>query len=141
MAAITFSAFHLFCGIARGRGRVRLQRRRPPSGRERHVRAAARLRDAERLDRESGRSAGAADGCLRFVLDELDDVGVGVAAECRLAELVGDRVVLQDVERGKYAGRVVADVILPDGRSAAAVLLAEGIGRPYDGRSRREGWC
>lgn len=66
---------------------------------------------------------------------------LAVAARDRLAELVGDRVVLEDVERGKYAGRVVADVILPDGRSAAAVLLAEGIGRPYDGRSRREGWC
>lgn len=66
---------------------------------------------------------------------------LAVAARDRLAELVGDRVVLRHVERGKYADRVVADVILPDGRSAAAVLLAEGIGRPYDGRSRRESWC
>ena len=40
---------------------------------------------------------------------------------------------------GKYAKRVVADVVI-DGKSLAATLIERGLGRPYSGR-RREGWC
>ena len=53
---------------------------------------------------------------------------------------VGDHVQLTNVTMGKYAGRVIADVLLADGRSLAALLIAEGLGREYDG-GRREGWC
>lgn len=61
-------------------------------------------------------------------------------ARQRLAALVRQGVVLRDVTHGKYAGRVVARVLLPDGRDVARVLIDEGLGRPYDG-GRRKGWC
>ena len=40
---------------------------------------------------------------------------------------------------GKYAGRVLADVMV-DGKSLAATLIERGLGRPYGG-GRRKGWC
>ncbi len=53
---------------------------------------------------------------------------------------VGDHVQLTNITLGKYAGRIIADVALADGRSLAALVIAEGLGREYDG-GRREGWC
>ncbi len=53
---------------------------------------------------------------------------------------VGDHVQLTNITLGKYAGRVIADVLLADGRSLTALLIAEGLGREYHG-GRREGWC
>ncbi len=53
---------------------------------------------------------------------------------------VGDHVQLTNVTLGKYAGRIIADVALADGRSLAALLITEGLGREYDG-GRRKGWC
>ena len=35
---------------------------------------------------------------------------------------------------------IVVVVLPPDGRPLAAMLIAEGLGREYDG-GRREGWC
>lgn len=52
----------------------------------------------------------------------------------------GGRVVLRDIQYGKYAGRVVARVETPDGVDFAAALLRAGLGRPYDG-GRRASWC
>ena len=49
-------------------------------------------------------------------------------------------VTLHDVRRGKYAGRVVARVILSDGTDLADALIEAGLGRPYEG-GKREGWC
>ena len=60
-------------------------------------------------------------------------------AKARLQELVSEWVVLTDIRNGKYAGRVLADVITPSG-NVADILIAEGHGRPYDG-GKREGWC
>ena len=57
-----------------------------------------------------------------------------------MAATVGDHVQLTNVTLGKYGGRIIADVLLADGRSLAALLIAEGLGREYDG-GRREGWC
>jgi len=53
---------------------------------------------------------------------------------------VGDHVELTNITLGKYAGRIIADAALADGRSLAALVIAEGLGREYDG-GRREGWC
>lgn len=62
-------------------------------------------------------------------------------AKARAAELmpVGKPVTLHHVRRGKYAGRVVARVTV-GGKDVAAILIAEGLGRPYHGE-RRRGWC
>ncbi len=40
---------------------------------------------------------------------------------------------------GKYAGRVVADVMV-DGKLLSELLIDNGLGRLYDG-GKREGWC
>ena len=48
-------------------------------------------------------------------------------------------IVIRDPEWGKWAGRVIAEVLL-DGRSLAAALLAAGLARPYDG-GKRASWC
>jgi len=53
---------------------------------------------------------------------------------------VGDHVQLTNITLGKYAGRVIADVLLADGRSLTALLIAEGLGREYHGGTRL-GWC
>ncbi len=55
-------------------------------------------------------------------------------------ESVGERVHLRNVELGKYAGRVIADVFTEDGRRLADVLIEAGLARVYDGGAR-EGWC
>ncbi|MGB0750188.1 MAG: thermonuclease family protein [Magnetospiraceae bacterium] len=62
------------------------------------------------------------------------------AARDALKELLQSApVTITNIERGKYAGRVVADVWAGD-VNAAEVLIAEGLGRPYDG-GKRVGWC
>lgn len=62
-------------------------------------------------------------------------------AKARLAALLqGQRLQLLDVHYGKYAGRVVAQVLTEDGRDVAKTLLAEKLVRAYDG-GRRAGWC
>lgn len=48
-------------------------------------------------------------------------------------------IIIRNPTWGKWAGRVVADVVV-DGRSLAAALLEAGLARPYDG-GRRAGWC
>ena len=58
----------------------------------------------------------------------------------RAAVPVGSAVWLAKVEPDKYGGRVLAQVILPDNRDLAAMLLAAGYARPYSG-AKRLGWC
>ena len=47
---------------------------------------------------------------------------------------------LEDVKVDKYARRVDAYVVMPDGRDLGQVLIAAGLARPYD-QGRRTGWC
>lgn len=54
--------------------------------------------------------------------------------------LIGETVTLARVKKGKYAGRVVASVLLADGTNLADVLIAADLGRSYEG-GKREGWC
>ena len=60
-------------------------------------------------------------------------------AKARLAVLLNGQVQLLHVEPDKLAGRVDADVIV-DGKPIAAILIAEGLARPYTGGAR-QGWC
>jgi len=60
-------------------------------------------------------------------------------AKARLAQLLNGQVQLLHVEPDKYFGRVDADVTV-NGQSVAAVLIAEGLARPYMGGAR-QGWC
>ncbi len=54
---------------------------------------------------------------------------------------MGDgRILLVDVEYGKYAGRVVARIRAADGEDLAQALIKADLGRPYSG-GRRESWC
>ena len=62
-----------------------------------------------------------------------------LAAKVRLTELLNGSVQLLHVDSDKYAGRVDADVTV-NGQSVAAVLIAEGLARPYTGGAR-QGWC
>jgi endonuclease YncB( thermonuclease family) len=66
-----------------------------------------------------------------------------IQARDRVRALVagaGQQVRLGNVRRGKYAGRVVAQVTMADGRDLGRVLLSEGLARPYGG-GRRTPWC
>jgi micrococcal nuclease len=59
----------------------------------------------------------------------------------RLKALLADgAAVLRDVRHGKYAGRVLARVATPAGADVGAILVREGLARPYRG-GRRRGWC
>jgi endonuclease YncB( thermonuclease family) len=63
------------------------------------------------------------------------------AARARAIALIeGKRVLLREVQFGKYAGRVVARIELPDGRDLAKVLVEEGHARASK-RGRRAPWC
>lgn len=62
-----------------------------------------------------------------------------IAARDYLSLIIRDRVEIRDVQLGKFAGRVVADVFI-EGVSVAEILIARDLGRPYSG-GKREGWC
>lgn len=47
---------------------------------------------------------------------------------------------LTNIQYGKYAGRVVADVANGDFEDAGAALMGEGFARTYEGR-KRQTWC
>ena len=49
-------------------------------------------------------------------------------------------VMLRDIRYDKYGGRVLARVENGGGRDLAALLIAAGLGRPYDGGARAS-WC
>ena len=54
--------------------------------------------------------------------------------------LVGERVILTEVENDRYGGRVLARIHLENGEDLAQVLIANGYGRAYDGGARHN-WC
>ena len=54
--------------------------------------------------------------------------------------LSGGAVKLRNIHYGKFAGRVVARVMLPNGQDLAESLIAAGLGRAYTG-GRRKPWC
>ncbi len=66
-----------------------------------------------------------------------------LAVEARhfLEEMIGDRAVtLRQIQYGKYAGRVLANVGNASGEELGEALLAQGLARPYSG-GQRFSWC
>ena len=63
-------------------------------------------------------------------------------ARLRLGQLlpIGSAVELTGIRDDKYLGRVDARVFDNMGRDIGAMLIAEDLGRPYDG-GRRASWC
>lgn len=55
-------------------------------------------------------------------------------------DFIGQRIRLNNVHFGKFAGRIVADVETLDGKLLDKALIKAGLGRFYDG-GRRESWC
>lgn len=47
---------------------------------------------------------------------------------------------LTDINIDKYGGRVVANVITPEGASLGPLLLKKGLAHPYSG-GHKPGWC
>ena len=62
------------------------------------------------------------------------------AAKKRMAQLVAGGVTLRPRGRDR-SGRLLAQVRDQRGRDVALVLIQEGLARPYDGHTRRAGWC
>ena len=67
----------------------------------------------------------------------------GVIARNRLASIIKstDRslttIIIRDWD--KFGGRVLGEIVLPDGRSVAEILIKEGYGRKYNGE-KKERW-
>jgi endonuclease YncB( thermonuclease family) len=70
-----------------------------------------------------------------------EERALGKAAAKRLrALLAGGNVSVKVVKgRDKYARGVAS--LTRDGHDVAETLIAEGLARPYSGRTRRAGWC
>ncbi len=64
----------------------------------------------------------------------------GLAAREFVRGVIGEQVWLINVSHGKFGRRVVASVLLADGRDLATLLLATGHALPYRG-GRRPKWC
>ncbi|UJW75452.1 thermonuclease family protein [Rhizobium sp. SL42] len=64
-------------------------------------------------------------------------------AQDQLTEFMSgqEQVSLTDISGDKYFGRVVAKLILADGRSAADLLLEAGLVEPYAGRTKPRHHC
>ncbi len=62
------------------------------------------------------------------------------AREVLLRFVADGQVSLVEISGDKYFGRVIADLVTPDGRHASDVLLGGGHARAYSGRTRSS-WC
>jgi endonuclease YncB( thermonuclease family) len=70
----------------------------------------------------------------------MSEYHAALRARDRLAELLAGGVVIHRRGRDLY-GRTLAVVRDLAGRDLAEVLIAEGLARPYTGRTRRSPWC
>lgn len=70
------------------------------------------------------------------------EIQLGAMASDAAAEMVpiGSRIYLTEISEGKYGGRVVAKVFLPDGSDYGQALVSLGLARPYDGGTKLS-WC
>lgn len=67
----------------------------------------------------------------------------GEAARAFVEELARETLILEDVRHDKYAGRVVARVMTPEGRNLSEALLEAGLARPWDPEAGepKPDWC
>ena len=75
----------------------------------------------------------------RAKCDEERAAGRAATAFTEEAIAGASAIVVRNPKWGKYGGRVLAELML-DGRSLSAWLIAEGLGRPYEGK-KRGSWC
>ncbi|MCH7554742.1 MAG: thermonuclease family protein [Proteobacteria bacterium] len=69
------------------------------------------------------------------------EIELAAAAREFVVEALGDQpVTLRDVRYDKFGGRVLARVESSTGKDIARLLIAAGLGRPYDG-GKRAPWC
>lgn len=61
-------------------------------------------------------------------------------AEEYLASILTDEVMLTNIDFGKYARRLLADVTTSDGVNIAEAMIEAGHARRYGGE-KRKGWC
>lgn len=50
-------------------------------------------------------------------------------------------IVLAGMRPGKYEGRVIAEVLLPNGKDYGQIMLQSGHAIPYEGGWKRKIWC
>lgn len=77
---------------------------------------------------------------LRIAGIDCDDIHtpLGDAAIARVLELTKDvTVLIVTLKPYKYGDEWMANIILPDGRSVASVLVLEGLAVPWDGKGVR----
>lgn len=65
---------------------------------------------------------------------------LAIKAKEFVEEVTGELVTLNNISFDKYAGRILADVILPDGKDLAELLLENSLARLYQG-DKRQSWC
>ena len=69
------------------------------------------------------------------------EIELATAARDLVVDVLGDQpAVLLDVRNDKFGGRVLARVESNAGEDIATLLIAAGLGRPYDG-GKRTSWC
>jgi endonuclease YncB( thermonuclease family) len=69
------------------------------------------------------------------------EIELATAAQDLVIEALGDQpVTLRNVRYDKFGGRVLARVESYTGEDIARLLIAAGLGRPYDG-GKRAPWC
>ena len=66
---------------------------------------------------------------------------LGKKAKEFLKKILGKKVWLRNLERGKYAGRMLARVYTMEGVNVGDLLIQEGLARPYAQSGKRRAWC
>ncbi len=84
---------------------------------------------------------GKAAGVPVHIKERENQLGREATAFVKAQVEAGATVVLTQVELGKYAGRVVAQLALPTGEDLGALLVESGHAVPYDGGTKVAPWC
>jgi len=62
-------------------------------------------------------------------------------AKAFLSKQISNRpFLLKNIHYGKYAGRILADIELKNGKDLSELIIHHGLARPYRG-GKRQGWC